>query len=518
MMQQKIRLLTKPTSTTNCRCSKKNKTAVSARHATPPAEPCGVDANPTKLLPRWGPLFRAKSRKRPRILLTAPAFFPNSFGGGEIYVYRLAKELYRRGYHISILTSFRRENGDRECDIRKYQYDGMLARTFDLNPKVISLAERHTGVGPLTLRMLGNILKECLPDLVHINGLKLASVKACRDLNIPHVVTAHHMGIACPAGGLLRSDYSICDKPANHQDCVPCCTYLRSPKWYTGGLLGRIPSWMYRPIGKALNRVKNLPYLGRGLIYPWLIEQLIESEKMLLSQGKYFIAPSQAVKELLIRNGCEPSKITVLPHGVEPIGKPSFEPFSGRLIRFGYIGRIDPSKGLHILLQAMEGLSNGKLCELHILGAARNLWDEEYRKRTLANYRGKANVLDHGLISPEKVKEAYRNIDVLVVPSILPEAFGLVVAEAFSAGRPVIVTNSGALREQVRNEIDGFVVERNNSKALAEGMQKFIDNPNLILEMSNQIRPVKTIQQYVDEIEEIYIRLLRDRTRDKGSS
>ncbi|MGQ9648204.1 MAG: glycosyltransferase, partial [Thermodesulfobacteriota bacterium] len=81
-------------------------------------------------------------------------------------------------------------------------------------------------------------------------------------------------------------------------------------------------------------------------------------------------------------------------------------------------------------------------------------------------------------------------------------------AEAFSAGRPVIVTNSGALREQVRDGIDGFVVERNNSKALAEAMQKFLDNPNLILEMSNRIRPVKTIQQYVDEIEKIYGQLI----------
>jgi glycosyltransferase involved in cell wall biosynthesis len=211
---------------------------------------------------------------------------------------------------------------------------------------------------------------------------------------------------------------------------------------------------------------------------------------------------------LLTRNGCDPSKITVLPHGIEPLCKSPFEPFAGRLFRFGYIGRIDPSKGLHILLKAMESLSNRKLCELHIFGSARNPWDEEYRKKTLANYHRKVKVFDHGFIPYEQIKQAYQNIDVLVVPSILPEAFGLVVAEAFSAGRPVIVTNSGALPEIVRDGIDGFVVERNDSKGLAEAMQKFIEKPDLVLEMSNQIQPVKTIQQYVDQIEKIYCQLI----------
>jgi glycosyltransferase involved in cell wall biosynthesis len=444
-----------------------------------------------------------------KILISAPAFFPHSFGGGEIWVYRVSKELLKRGHLVKVLTPGQWKGGKDPYFIDSYIFENIPVVSFILNPKDVSYKESQLKFGPMTSNILYNILHEHRPDIVHINGVKSGLRSLCSELNIPHLVTAHHMGIACPAGGLLRSDYSICDKPANHQDCVPCCTYLRSPKWYTGGLLGQIPSWIYRPIGKALNRVKNLPYLGRGLIYPWLIEQLIESEKILLSQAKYFIAPSQTVKELLTRNNCEPSKITVLPHGIELLGKSPFEPFSGRLIRFGYIGRIDPSKGLHILLKAVESLSsNGKLCELHIFGATRNPWDEEYRKRTLVNYGGNSKIIDHGLIPPEKIKDAYQNIDVLAVPSILPEAFGLVVAEAFSAGRPVIVANSGALEEQVRNGRDGFIVERNNSKALAEAMQKFIESPNLVLEMSNQIPPVKTIQEHVDEVEKIYQSLI----------
>ena len=62
--------------------------------------------------------------------------------------------------------------------------------------------------------------------------------------------------------------------------------------------------------------------------------------------------------------------------------------------------------------------------------------------------------------------------------------------------------------EMVVDGVDGFVVKRNDPEKLAEAMQKFIENPNLVLKMSNQIQPVKTIQQYVDEIEKIYQQLI----------
>jgi glycosyltransferase involved in cell wall biosynthesis len=163
------------------------------------------------------------------------------------------------------------------------------------------------------------------------------------------------------------------------------------------------------------------------------------------------------------------------------------------------------------MLEAAERLQEGPLFELHIFGAARNPWDEEYRKKSLSGFRGKAKVFDHGFIAHDKLLEVFAKIDILVVPSILPEAFGLVVAEAFSAGRPVIVFNSGALPEQVKDGVNGFIVERNDTMALSEAMQKFIDNPDLVLDMSKQILQVKTMQEYVDEIEKIYSTIIHKR-------
>ena len=257
-----------------------------------------------------------------------------------------------------------------------------------------------------------------------------------------------------------------------------------------------------------MNRYHRVPYLGRGLMFPWLVERRIEGQKVRLSHSRLIVSPSQAMRRLLIRNGVCPDKISLVPHGIEPLPHLPFEKTNGKRIRFGYIGSINRAKGFHILLEGLERIEPQDSCELHIFGAPQNPWDNEFFSKCMAGYSGKATINNHGYISHEKLADAFEMIDVLVLPSIYLEVFGLVILEALSAGRPVIVSKSGGPEEQVRDGVDGFVVERNDSKALAEAMQKFIDNPNLVLEMSNQIRPVKTIQQYVDEVEKIYDQLI----------
>ena len=446
--------------------------------------------------------------KQLNIILSSPGFFPQSFGGGQVYVYRIAKELLRRGHNVRVLTSIKWDGGGNPYDISVYDYENIPIVSFSLNPYAVSLKESYVGLGSVTSQVLSRILKEQKPDLVHINGMKSALSVMCGELNIPHLITAHHMGIVCPAGGLLRPDNSICEKTINVRECVPCCCHLRVPEWYIGGLLGHIPSWIYRPVGEALNHFRNLPYLCRGIIYPWLVEQSLNSKKILLRQGELFIAPSEAVKEVLIRNGCDASKIILIPHGIYPINKIPFESFTNRSIRFGYIGRIDRSKGLHVILESLELLAGRGSCELHVFGAARNPWDEAYYSKALTHYRGRAKVISHGLVHHNEIEEAFSKIDVLIVPSLLPEAFGMVVQESFCAGRPVIVSNVSGLNESVRNGVDGFIVERNNGESLAEAMSKFIGNIDLIYEMSNEIPSVKTTQQYTSEIEELYNNIL----------
>ena len=57
------------------------------------------------------------------------------------------------------------------------------------------------------------------------------------------------------------------------------------------------------------------------------------------------------------------------------------------------------------------------------------------------------------------MNDIYRNIDLLIVPSIEPEAFSLVILEAMSHGIPVIATNIGAHIELIENNKTGCLVD-----------------------------------------------------------
>lgn len=432
-------------------------------------------------------------------------------------MYRLAKELMKRGDAVNIVTSAPWEkSGGKECHIEKYVYEELSVTAISLNPNVISEGDKYSELSPVLIQSLSTIFKDLSPDIVHINGLKSASIVTCNGLNIPHVVSAHHAGFACPAGDLLTPSERLCDKVATPDVCIPCCSKRKCASNVQGLLLGHIPEWAYRPIGSFFNRRKDVPYVGRGLMYPYLIAERLKGQTVRLTKADSIISPSEAMKELMLRNGVPPEKVILLPHGILPLNILPIEQIENSRIRFGYIGRVDRAKGFHILVEALELISSQDRCELHIFGGAQSQWDREYMKECLRSYRGKSKILEHGHIPNDQLSSAFEQVDVLVLPSICIEVFGLAILEAFSSGRPVIVSKSGGPTELVRHGIDGFVVERNDSEALAEAMQKFIDDPGIIHSMAKQLPHVKTMSEYVDEIKEVYSLVIDNHTKSKA--
>ncbi len=124
---------------------------------------------------------------------------------------------------------------------------------------------------------------------------------------------------------------------------------------------------------------------------------------------------------------------------------------------------------------------------------------------------GRRDVFMRGAVPHDQIGQVMSDLDVLVLPTICLEVFGLVVLEAFSAGRPVIVTQCGGPEETVRHGVDGLVIPRNDATALAAAMRHLAANPARIAELAAGIRPVRTLVEHVDELEAIYHGLARSK-------
>ena len=376
-----------------------------------------------------------------------------------------------------------------------------------INPSTIKEGDRYSELSPHLLKALSVFFKEYAPDIVHVNGLKSASIKICKDLKIRNVVTAHHPGFVCPAGDLLRPDDSLCVEIARPRVCVSCYSRRKTAIPMAGALLGAIPAWLYMPAGRFLDRFRKISRIGRGAMFPWLVEKALEGQKVRLKDSGCIISPSKAMKELLVRNGVIPEKIFIVPHGIEPLPRLPLPCMQKGFVKFGYLGRIDRDKGFHLLLKALEMVSPEPNCELHVFGAAQNFWDNAFLEECVPSYMGNARIVQHGPVPIDKLADAYAQFDVLILPSIYLEVFGLVILEAFSAGRPVIVTKSGGPEEIVRDGVDGIIVERNSAAAIAEAMQRLLRDPGHIRKMANNIAHVRTIQEHVNDIEKVYERI-----------
>lgn len=158
-----------------------------------------------------------------------------------------------------------------------------------------------------------------------------------------------------------------------------------------------------------------------------------------------------------------------------------------KVLRFLFIGRLLRDKGLYELIDAAKQLkADGYSFELCIVGwiddnpnaiASRELskWQEE----GIINYLGKLS----------DVRFAIAESDVYILPSYA-EGTPRTVLEAMSIGRAIITTDVPGCRETVVDNINGYLVKVKSTESIKVAMEKFLNNPSLVVEMGLQSRKI----------------------------
>jgi len=170
------------------------------------------------------------------------------------------------------------------------------------------------------------------------------------------------------------------------------------------------------------------------------------------------------------------ANLRVIPYGVAMRGTDRSVCATRRPIRFGFVGSELPHKGLHVAREAMRGIDPAEA--------------------TLQVFRG----FDEG----EKA-DVFASMDVLLMPSIGLESFGLAAREAMACGVPVIATSGGALDELPEAEL----VPPGDAAALRASIRRLIDDPSIIDRWSARLPVPKHVDEHAAEIERVYRSVLR---------
>jgi glycosyltransferase involved in cell wall biosynthesis len=175
----------------------------------------------------------------------------------------------------------------------------------------------------------------------------------------------------------------------------------------------------------------------------------------------------------------------------------------------GMIGRISPWKGQEVFIRAAAILrSEGVACQFVAIGG---VFDNERNHLDRLNETIRSLDLDN-LVKIESFRKDARELiaafDVFVLPSILPEPFGLVVAEAMAAGKPVIATAHGGPTEMVVEGETGFLIPPNDPPALASAIKNLLAHPEEAVKLGKAGRrrflDHFEMREYVQRIEKLY--------------
>ena len=439
-----------------------------------------------------------------RILLATHFFPPTQAGGTESYTLGLARALRARGHDVAVICAG-------SLDAAHAWPPRAQDDTFDEIPvRRLSWSWRHAPDpfvtfydNPAAVKLIREHIAEFQPDVFHVTScysLGAGIIPAARAAGCRTLLTLTDFWFLCVRHTLLRGDDSLCSGPASARDCQRC---MASASPGLSKLMRVMPGGLVADGLLAAARWPNavrLPgmagYVGDAQARQAFVRKAFEAADTV-------IAPSHFLKSMFVQNGYPAEEIFVSPHGLDLSWgpQPAPRPPDGKLT-IGYLGQLEPLKGVDILVRAVRLLPPQAPVRLRIHGALEKNPPYVQSLRDLA--LDDPRIEFAGVYARPQLGAVLADLDVVAVPSVWYENAPLVIGEAFAAGRPALATNLGGMSEAVRHDVNGLLFERGDVTGLARVIQRFLDEPGLLARLRDGIGPVRTIDDEIEQLLQIY--------------
>lgn len=411
---------------------------------------------------------RAPTHKRARpmnILLLSWEYPPRVVGGLGRHVAALSRTLASEGHQVHVVT---RDHPDAPAE--EWTEDGIHVVRVPEAPPVIGFDDLIPWV------------------LAFNNGVQAAAQRIMVEHDID-VVHAHDWLVAYAAAGLKTA----------HD--VPLVATIHATEY------GRHQGWLPGPMNKLIHQVEWwLTYEARRVITC--------SHYMREQVNRIFELPADKVD--VVPNGVAADDFR-LPTDEVRAFRDEVAPDKAMVV---FAGRLEYEKGVQTVLHSLIRVAD-EVGPVHFFIAGTGTYSQQLRDMT-TELGLDEHVTFTGFLEDHDLRLHYAAADVAVAPSIY-EPFGLVAIEAMACGTPVVVGDTGGLREIVSEDDTGLRVTPDDPDALADALIRVLTDDVLsrrlvaaadrtITERYDWSRVgTQTLQTYRDAIEQE--RRLRDEVR-----
>lgn len=359
-----------------------------------------------------------------RITFLNSLYPPHGASGAENTLRFLAAALVSRGHDCTVLTLAPEQPG------RIDHVDGIAVHYLPLanvywphgghRPRALRpVFQALDAFNPVMLRRLTRALEALAPDILNchnLQGFSASAWLAAARLRIPIVQSIHDYYLACPRSAMWRPERGNCATP-----CAECRAFSLPRR-----ALSRLPAAVTCVSHRVFDR---------------------------LTAAGAFPRARDGMQPVRIIRGNNPASVAFASGRDE-----------GTDLTLGFMGRLEPSKGLEQLLDAIA-----EAPEIRLLVAGKGEASYEVFLRNRAAGNGRVHFLGH--VAPS---DFFPWIDLLAVPSVWEDPFPRVFHEALAFGVPSLVTPLGGLPEVIHAGQTGFIALGSDAAALGSTLRALL--------------------------------------------
>lgn len=410
-----------------------------------------------------------------RILYLVHQFFPEFASGTERVTLQLAQAQQRAGHHVQVLA----------CRVQALAQPGPAgplpaSHSLMVEGVPVVLLDHASLPGhadtafdvvePLCQALQAWLVAQAF-DVVHLmHAMRMGTaIAAVQRAGLPLVVTATDFHLACLRINLVDTAGQACSGPDQGRACARKCL---GPAWHASSLQQRHQQ-AHSILAAAHARIAPSAFVARQL--------------------------QQAFGELPVH---------VVPHGVDLLalaqaaGPRVARSGASAALQLGFIGSLIVPKGLDLLLQALA-LQPALPVQLQVAGAFHDDAAFEARVRALAAADPRVTLL--GPLDRAGVAQLLRRLDLLCLPSRVPETYSLTVHEAAAMGVPALVADRGAPAQALRDSGAGAVVADDRPETWAAALAGWAADPMLRQRWQRAVRLPPRVEEEAFLCESLYL-------------
>jgi glycosyltransferase involved in cell wall biosynthesis len=398
-----------------------------------------------------------------RVLLVSHGYPPVGVAGVERLTAQLAGQLSARGNEIAVFACQPAETPP-TLALRHEIREGIPVHVMVGGGSTFG---HYPGNEAAMERAFERLLIEFSPDVVlcgHLLHHSPGYVEVAHRWGIPIVLELHDFFMQCPRAHLLRTSGELCGGPEGGRACAVHC------------------------FGDQEDADLRWPLRARTFADA-------------LAAADETIAPSQFVVDSFahLRGGERPIRIVenAVAH-MGPVLRP--ERPAGQPLRLASIGVTVEHKGFQVVVDAIR---QARIEHIFYTIFGIGLPPHSNYLYEMASHAPGLQFKLAGGYAPHLLPVLLAEVDIVVVPSIVPETYSIVTREAFANGIPVIASRSGALPDAIRPGDNGWLFEPGDAAGLAALLVELNESQDRVRRASEGISPDDwvTLEARTDQVE-----------------